>query len=183
MVEASVQASEHGTAHAVCILTPDGLRRKAGLVEIWKVAVRGLNVGGGEHGGVGGKRPADEQASAALPECARVHGTAHLKGGSGAEGAKVNGTAEAVGPVQGRGRPVHHLNGAEEDSGEEGEVQVPDLRVRNALAVQQEGRLGGAAASKGRSSEASLAIPSHVQAGTGFKGRSDGRSSGASEGR
>jgi len=141
-------ACEDRAAHAVRVSAPNRFRGESGVVGVGKVAIGGLVFGGGEDSRVVGYRPADEQAPAAGTESPSVGASPNLQARLRTQRVQVQGASKSIGPVDGGGGAVHDLYRLEQDGGHEREVEVPNLRIGKALAVEKKGGLGGPRASQ-----------------------------------
>ena len=140
------------------------VRREEGVVGIGKVSV-GVSVlrRGDDRGLVA--LASDEHIRRPAAEGAPLHRGVGLEGRGGAAGAQVHGPSDAVASVEGRSGPVHHLDGGEQDRGQEAKVELAELGVANPVSVEQEGGLGRAGAPKRDGGKAARAVLPDVKAG------------------
>jgi len=136
-------ACEDRAAHAVRVAAPNRFRRKSGVVGVGKVTIGRLVFGGGEDGRVIGHRAAGKQAPASGAEGPSVCASPDPQVRFRTQRVQVQGASKPIGPVDGGGGAVHDLYRLEQDGGHEREVEVPNLRIGEALAVEKEGGLGG----------------------------------------
>lgn len=133
--------TEEGSSLPVCIPASNGLRGHARRVGIGKVSVCRLVVCDGEERSLGRRGAPEEKTSASGAKSPDLGGGTDLWGAAGAKRSKVDGTAQSVRAVDGRGRAMHDLDGLEEHRGEEGQVEVPPLWIGQGLPIEQERRL------------------------------------------